>query len=183
MCRNCAYSKNGKPGESEECQVCSRNPSLLSRKFTPRMFKGRRIERPIDFYISKEHYKLLKEVLEEEIRKVLSKKPKSSPILTDNPWDYWTWKFSTTTQTILDSDTNSYQRAYYGWSVPSSLNPNTITIYTALPPDILEKYDLPTKQVSFKVTPEHLNLEGIKKKGVRTCSLKKLMEELDGLEV
>ena len=183
MCRNCAYSVDGKPGDSEECQVCSRNPSLLSKKFIPRMFRGRRIERPIDFYISKEHYKLLKEILEEEIRKVLSKKPKSPPILTDNPWDYWTWKFSTTTHTIRDSDTNSYQRALCGWCVSSSsLSPNTITVYTSFPP-ASGKPNFPARVVSFKITLDSFDLGEVEKKKIKVFSLKELMEELDGLEV
>jgi len=183
MCRNCAYSKDGKPSDCEECQVCSRNPSLLSKKFTPRMFRGRKIERPIDFYISKEHYKLLKEILEEEIRRTLSK-TKRIPVLTDNPWDYWQWKFSSPATTdSYHTSSKTYQHALCGWAVPSSLSPSTITIYTALPPDTLEKYDLPAKEVHFKVTLNNLELEKIEKKKVKNCSLKKLMEELDGLEV
>ena len=101
MCLNCAYSKDGKPSDAEECSVCSRNPTLLSKKFTPKIFRGRRIERPIDFYISREHYELLKAKLTEEIRKALPKDPKKPFEL---PWVPLRWEYSGT-------DTSTYSWA------------------------------------------------------------------------
>ena len=182
MCRNCAYSVDGKPGDSEECQICSRNPALLSRKFTPRMFRGRRIEKPIDFYISKEHYELLKEVLKEEIKKAARKVSSDFPIVfNDDPWSYWRCKISSPSKTTY-SGSNSYQQSITGFSYPSSsIPPSTITVYTSFPQDTLEKYGFPA--VSFKVTLKNLDLKKVNRKRIKTCTLKELMEDLDGLEL
>jgi len=93
MCRNCAFSKDDKPSDSKECAVCIRNPKLLSGKAKNLSYGGRKLERPIDMYISREFFDILiKRVfkLEKQVRDLLSKT--SSPFR----WDSSSFSYRTT---------------------------------------------------------------------------------------
>jgi len=66
-CKNCAYFE----GNSQECKVCIRNPSIVSKQFEPTEVLGMLIEEPIDMFISKEHYSLLRKTLLRLLQKEL----------------------------------------------------------------------------------------------------------------
>lgn len=66
MCEDCAYNRSGKK-DSEECKICSLNPSNVNVAFEPKTYRGFRIEKPIVMYISKEHMTLLEKLFQQRL--------------------------------------------------------------------------------------------------------------------
>jgi len=84
MCVKCAFALEGTPNECLECDICSRNPTNVSKKFKKMEYKDTLIEKPIDMYISEEHLKIILE----EVRKMYQRGARRERVPPNNP-DEW----------------------------------------------------------------------------------------------
>jgi hypothetical protein len=85
MCVKCAYALEGTPNECLECDICSRNPTNVSKKFKKMEYKDTLIEKPIDMYISEEHLKIILE----EVRKMYQWGARTAKRVPPNNPDEW----------------------------------------------------------------------------------------------